>query len=1472
MKFFVRSILMKAKKSPIGTVHKWHDGTYIKVGDHEWHKHPEQRFRILQLLKDTNQIMLSMGIKFKSPLHFEVKAREGKSKKWAAKYWSGSKSVSLETFGSDSKSIIHELGHAIDFAMHHEEGYRTRSEDLDEPEMDPTLRSKYKEMLKLVSSSPYYHSKHKPSFKTYLHIPTEVFARAFEVYGYVKVKELIAQKKISETYIQNYYPWIYRHATFDQQKEYDTKITECMDYILKHDKIRKALVTIGIDMVKAKKVPVGTHTKRADGSYVKQGEHDWHKEKTLVTSIEKPRLNYPTDVQHKNAVDAKAIGYISIPIKDFLRLTTDNSDFQTLTRQTHAIGGSHTIFPFLEFDAKTGQVTGHEGRHRAANMLKDGHEHIRIALYPEPKQRDWSPDMSEMPEKLTGQFDKNHTAPIKPKSIDPILQNIKGYPAWADFPLNLKKAWAFIFKAKKVPIGTRSKWADGIYVKKGDHKWHKEHLTKLAHALVEKENKKKDPQVKKEFTAIAHDFVRYLEENNWHPETIPTKDFNEYWAEAIGDENFHKNAGWQKYTKMVRDVVKEHHDKLTALGKDRHEASLKAKSKPLTEQMAKPKKAKVMEEFIDFQEGPKAELPPQTVNPPPAKEPDPIVPIDPEPPQKKGEFKPSPYQQKIFDWIKNGKGNGVIDAKAGSGKTATIVKALDLIPRDKSVIFLAFNTSARDELNERVPQWAVDQKAVRTLNSLGFAAWARQMGGYGQLKVDASKTANIIRETLEFEDQPYRYLVKDLVSKAKQAGLAPKMPGIDGLLPDRDSEWNQLINHFNIDASGLNVQKAIGLARVVLRKSIEEKRVIDFDDQFYMPIVHNSPWPKHDFMFVDECLPGSTNILLADGSEKSIKEIVDTRSPVEVLAWDTEVRQQRVCKVTGWSKTPNVKPCVKIEVKYTKKLPAVSSVGKPYLRTATFTRQVICTIDHKIWTENAGWVVAGRIEPGDIVQAETLAKANHKQKIGKSGRKNLSKEMSEKNKLGKCGYNKPQIPTSKQIAVLKGGNGSELTESQSFLLSQLGPEWVAEYPVPTEIPRGQGFPTCYKIDIANPSRKIAIEIDGRSHRLLARKKQDAKKDKLLRKLGWKVLRYSNEDAVRQHEKIRKLLCVGGNCPINATVISVEKYDFNEAFVYDLTVDDCHNFYANGILVHNCQDVSDIQREAISRAADSRTRVIAVGDKNQCIYGFRGANPESFDLLKKEFKAQTFDLPVSYRCAKKIIDSVKHLVPGIRARDDAPEGEVKDFGYQWDNKDFKQTDMIVCRNNAPLVSVAYKLLREKIPCKLMGRDIGSNITTLIKKWKPKSLKDLREEATRWSNNEIRIATARDPDADLTSIEDRYETIMTFLEETKADTVAGLVKEIEQMFAADDGNKSENILRLSTVHKAKGLEAPRVWLLNRDLMPHKMAKLAWQMQQEDNLIYVAHTRAKNSLYFIQKDMPRNLKKAIDALIEQRGGFHG
>ena len=61
-------------------------------------------------------------------------------------------------------------------------------------------------------------------------------------------------------------------------------------------------------------------------------------------------------------------------------------------------------------------------------------------------------------------------------------------------------------------------------------------------------------------------------------------------------------------------------------------------------------------------------------------------------------FKPSKYQKAVYTYILKGKGNAVVDAVAGSGKSTTIVNALKIIPSNKSILFLAFNKSKRERL------------------------------------------------------------------------------------------------------------------------------------------------------------------------------------------------------------------------------------------------------------------------------------------------------------------------------------------------------------------------------------------------------------------------------------------------------------------------------------------------------------------------------------------------------------------------------------------------------------------------------------------------------------------------------------------------------------------------------------------------------------------------------------------------------
>jgi hypothetical protein len=93
----------------------------------------------------------------------------------------------------------------------------------------------------------------------------------------------------------------------------------------------------------------------------------------------------------------------------------------------------------------------------------------------------------------------------------------------------------------------------------------------------------------------------------------------------------------------------------------------------------------------------------------------------------------------------------------------------------------------------------------------------------------------------------------------------------------------------------------------------------------------------------------------------------------------------------------------------------------------------------------------------------------------------------------------------------RGGNG-HTTEPQRLLAAALGPEWEMELAIPTA-PVSESFPSlppAYKVDIGNPVLRIAVEVDGRSHRSKRWRWLDHRKTEVLSALGWRVLRFTNQ--------------------------------------------------------------------------------------------------------------------------------------------------------------------------------------------------------------------------------------------------------------------------------------------------------------------------------------------------------------------------
>lgn len=285
-----------------------------------------------------------------------------------------------------------------------------------------------------------------------------------------------------------------------------------------------------------------------------------------------------------------------------------------------------------------------------------------------------------------------------------------------------------------------------------------------------------------------------------------------------------------------------------------------------------------------------------------------------------------------------------------------------------------------------------------------------------------------------------------------------------------------------------------------------------------------------------------------------------------------------------------------------------------------------------------------------------------------------------------------------------------------------------------------------------------------------------------------------------------------------------------------------------IFVDEAQDLNPCQHQLVSRMLAPKGRVVMVGDPNQAIFGFRGSDVASmanFANLLGDVKP--FSLSVTRRCPKSVVSEAQSYVPGIRALDDAPEGTVRRSNYDKGLAELSAGDMVLCRVNAPLVSIAYKLLREKRKAVIRGRDIGGQLLALINRLDAQSVPSLIQKAYDWHSKESAKLDARkkNSEAQQQALSDKLACLLAICE--GADNLSEVKQTVETLFANFDASgRPKDAVILSSIHRAKGLEAPRVFWYDPSIRCR--ATQDWQQRQESNLGYVAVTRAKAELVYV------------------------
>jgi superfamily I DNA/RNA helicase len=285
--------------------------------------------------------------------------------------------------------------------------------------------------------------------------------------------------------------------------------------------------------------------------------------------------------------------------------------------------------------------------------------------------------------------------------------------------------------------------------------------------------------------------------------------------------------------------------------------------------------------------------------------------------------------------------------------------------------------------------------------------------------------------------------------------------------------------------------------------------------------------------------------------------------------------------------------------------------------------------------------------------------------------------------------------------------------------------------------------------------------------------------------------------------------------------------------------------AEMVVVDEVQDVNNVQLEMVRRMS-AGSRLIAVGDPHQAIYAFRGAGRHAMQNVIDSYQAKVMPLSVSFRCPQAVVEEARRYVDHIEVYEHAIRGTVRRL-KEWDATCFTGKDVILCRNNRPLIELAFKLIREGIGCYVKGREIGQGLVKLIDRMKAKNFQQLYSRLEDHLMAEKSKLAAKQKDAQAANLQDRVDSLLCLMDRMGEQTTINQLKDyVEKLF-----DEKRGLLCLSTIHKAKGMEWPNVYFLDSFLLPSKFAKSDGAIQQEHNLSYVGVTRAQEQLFYIDSE---------------------
>ena len=761
-----------------------------------------------------------------------------------------------------------------------------------------------------------------------------------------------------------------------------------------------------------------------------------------------------------------------------------------------------------------------------------------------------------------------------------------------------------------------------------------------------------------------------------------------------------------------------------------------------------------------------------------------------------------------------------------SNEQLAIVKRMRSYSWEKAAA-MAFNVPIAAELKKRVPAGV----EAATTNAFGYRAWLKHIDRK-KIKVSQWKTANILK-TISDEG----YLKEEELRK-----YTPDISKIVSLLKSNLLDWTHEHIEFLGEKYDVEIDEMMKTLVVqVMEESVVMEDEFDFDDQLFMPILKNISFPKFDLIVIDECQD-----LNAAKQELAFRSLSEGGNLIAI--GDRHQCQPGDTKVTICHKIGDRWNLAKYSYKYLRDVKAGDYVVAFNAKERAYVNQAkVVQVSQRAY---CGMLLSVTTEEGKT----TRCTPNHKFMV--KWAKDLPTELwctyvmrkGDYYRVGWC-----------QMFTVRGdfhlGMRSRLEDADAAWIVSIHTTKSEASFNEQKLALLYGIPTVMFLETNGNYIYSQDNLDDFWAWTVGGLDIEASIITLLEELGLSKdtpfyvkgtgrkkgrttcfeLEASNLIIIQEYVSMPSTDNISSNRGQDFTKVTSVTSEMYQGYVYSLEVDLYGTYIADGVCTHNS------------------------------IYGFSGADAASMDTLADRMGncGNFIELPltVTRRCPKAVVVHANKYVPALKAHIDAMEGEVRytnQSGFVDELVVELDGRMILCRTNAPLTGLAFKLLREDRACYIQGREIGQGLKKILVKTKepllvdaiPKGLAKIKARIEKLEKSHA-IDTNK-----IEALRDQVLCIEYLAEELT--TVEEFCNRIDILFQDETSNDKAH--QLSTVHKAKGLERKHVCIYIPSTLPMKRKRKPGRTtavagdDQENNLAYVAYTRAQEILTFVVEDVKK------------------